>query len=114
MQQLVAVWSRLDVRRRVIAALATLAMFTSVLAISRMATAPQMSLLYSGLESGAAGEVLRALEQQGAAYDIRGGAIYVDSRQRDALRMTLAADGLPANGTAGYEVLDSLSGFGTT
>ncbi|MBC56948.1 MAG: flagellar M-ring protein FliF [Confluentimicrobium sp.] len=114
MQQLVAVWSRLDVRRRVIAALATLAMFTSVLAISRMATAPQMSLLYSGLESGAAGEVLRALEEQGAAYDIRGGAIYVDSRQRDALRMTLAADGLPANGTAGYEVLDSLSGFGTT
>ena len=34
--------------------------------------------------------------------------------QRDSLRMTLAAEGLPANSGAGYELLDGLSGFGTT
>ena len=28
--------------------------------------------------------------------------------------MTLAAEGLPANSGTGYELLDSLSGFGTT
>src|SRR5690606_7745693 len=33
---------------------------------------------------------------------------------RDGLRMALAAEGLPAAGAAGYELLDSLSGFGST
>src|SRR6056297_1931478 len=33
---------------------------------------------------------------------------------RDGLRMTLAGEGLPANSNRGYELLDGLSGFGTT
>lgn len=33
---------------------------------------------------------------------------------RDELRMTLASEGLPANGARGYELLDNLNGFGTT
>ncbi|MHC0051981.1 flagellar basal-body MS-ring/collar protein FliF [Actibacterium sp. D379-3] len=114
MQQIIAVWSNLDPRRRVIVALATLAMFAAILAMSRMATTPQMALLYSGLKNSAAGEVVQALEQRGAAYEVRNGAIYVDGAQRDELRMTLASEGLPAAGGAGYELLDNLSGFGTT
>lgn len=114
MQQLATVWSSLSVQRRVVVAAATVAMFVAVMALSRLATAPSLSLLYSGLESQAAGDVLAALDQRGVVYEVRGGAIYVDSAQRDALRMALAAEGLPANGTAGYELLDSLSGFGTT
>ncbi len=73
-----------------------------------------MTLLYAGLESGAAGDIVRALDQRGVAYEIRGGSIYVPGTQRDELRMTLASEGLPANGNRGYELLDSLSGFGTT
>ncbi|MEL7117674.1 MAG: flagellar M-ring protein FliF, partial [Pseudomonadota bacterium] len=73
-----------------------------------------MALLYSGLDPAAAGEVVAALEQQGVAYDVRTGAILVDSAQRDSLRMTLAAEGLPASNGQGYELLDSLTGFGTT
>jgi len=45
---------------------------------------------------------------------VRGGSIYVPVEQRDELRMTLASEGLPANNNRGYELLDSLSGFGTT
>ena len=36
------------------------------------------------------------------------------SAARDRIRMALAAKGLPAGGPAGYEILDNLSGFGTT
>src|SRR6056297_911368 len=82
--------------------------------LARMASSPTMTLLYSGLESGPAGEVVAALEQRGVAYDLRGGAILVDASQRDALRMTLAGEGLPSNSSKGYELLDGLSGFGTT
>ena len=114
MQQLLSVWSALEPRRRVIVVLATLAMFAAVIGLSRMAAAPGMSLLYAGLESSAAGEVVAKLEQQGVSYEVRGGTIFVDSTRRDELRMTLASEGLPANNSAGYELLDSLSGFGTT
>ncbi|MDA5092828.1 flagellar basal-body MS-ring/collar protein FliF [Aliiroseovarius sp. KMU-50] len=114
MQQLLSVWSVLDTRKKVIVGLATLAVFAAVLGISRMASQPSMSLLYAGLESGAAGEVVKALEARGAQYEVRGGAIYVASAQRDGLRMTLASEGLPTNSSKGYELLDGLSGFGTT
>lgn len=114
MQQLIDVWTALDSRRRILVGLATIAMFAAVLGLSRMATSKNMTLLYAGLESGPAGEVVTALEQRGVVFDVRGGAIYVDSARRDELRMTLASAGLPANSSQGYELLDSLNGFGTT
>ncbi|MFN3993342.1 MAG: flagellar basal-body MS-ring/collar protein FliF [Tabrizicola flagellatus] len=114
MQNLIAIWTSLDLRRRIILVGATVAMFTAVLVLSRMAGRPEMGLLYAGLEPSAAGEVVAALDQQGIGYEIRGDSILVDVSRRDALRMSLAADGLPTVGGAGYELLDSLSGFGTT
>lgn len=114
MQQIMSVWNALDIRRRIFVGLATVAMFVAVLALSGMATKPGMSLLYSGLEPGPAGDVLLALDQRNVEYDVRGGAIFVNSTLRDELRMSLASEGLPANNSDGYELLDSLSGFGTT
>jgi flagellar M-ring protein FliF len=113
-QQLLNAWTGLDLRRQIIVIAATVAMFFAVLAMSRMATAPSMTLLYAGLENGAAGDVVRSLEQRGVVFDVRGGSIFVDSKERDQLRLTLASEGLPANSNSGYELLDSLSGFGTT
>lgn len=114
MQQLLNVWMRLDFSRQAVVILATGAMFFTIIFMSRMASAPTMTLLYAGLENGAAGEVIRSLEQRGIAFDVRGGSIFVDSEQRDQLRLTLASEGLPANSNRGYELLDSLNGFGTT
>ncbi len=114
MQNVLGVWSGLDTRRKVIVVLATLAMFAAVLALSQIATSKRMDLLYAGLESRAAGDVIASLEQQNVTYEVRGDSIYVDATRRDELRMTLAGQGLPANGAAGYELLDNLSGFGTT
>lgn len=114
MQQLTDLWHMLSPRKRVIVGLATLFMFAAVYGLSALATRPTMALLYSGIDGSAAGEVLRALDQKGAAYEVRGDAIYVSAATRDQLRMELAAQGLPANSGTGYELLDSLSGFGTT
>lgn len=114
MQQFLDLWTTLDMRRRVIAALSVLAVAVTLAALYRMATKPVLALLYSGLESSQAGEVVRALEQRGVLYEVRGGAIYVENKARDELRMTLATEGLPRNNSQGYELLDSLSGFGTT
>lgn len=114
MQHLLSVWTNLEPQRRIIVVLATVAMFAAVLALSRIASTPGMSLLYAGLESSAAGDVVSTLEQRGVSYEVRGTSVFVDSSRRDELRMTLASEGLPANNGTGYELLDSLSGFGTT
>jgi flagellar M-ring protein FliF len=113
-QNLLSLWLAMDFRRRIVVAGATLAMFAAVLGLSRMATQPDLVLLYAGLDGVAAGEVIAALDQRGVIYEVRGNAIHVPAQDRDALRMTLAAEGLPATGATGYELLDGLTGFGTT
>ena len=114
MDSLLSVWLKLDTRRRITAVLASLAVFAAILALSRGIGAPDLALLYAGLEPDASGEVIAALEQRGVAYEVRGDAIYVTSSARDVLRMSLASEGLPASNSQGYELLDNLSGFGTT
>ncbi len=93
---------------------ATVVVMLAVLGLTRLASAPNMALLYAGLENDAAGDVVKALEARGVQYDVRAGAIFVPEAERDALRLTLASEGLPANSGQGYELLDGLSGFGTT
>lgn len=114
MTPLLATWSALDLRRRIVVIVATAAMFLAVLGVARMANAPSMALLYSGLDGAASGEVIAALEARGVPYAVAGDSIRVPSDRRDELRMLLAAEGLPAAGASGYELLDGLTGFGTT
>lgn len=109
-----ALWNMLDTRKRLVVGGATMAMFALMVILARVAMQPSMALLYAGLENAAAGEVVQALEARTIPYEVRGDAIYVPQAQRDELRLMLAASGLPANSHAGYELLDQLSGFGTT
>ena len=114
MNSLASVWSKLDGRKRAIVLGATLAMFAAIVFLARGPGTGTMALLYAGLEAAAAGEVGAALEARGTPYEIRGDAIWVPEYARDLERVTLAAEGLPAQSADGYELLDSLSGFGTT
>ncbi|MCV2867093.1 flagellar basal-body MS-ring/collar protein FliF [Defluviimonas sp. WL0002] len=114
MQQFLALWQALRPKHRIIVVAAAVSMFAAVLLLAGASGNPSKALLYSGLDQARAGEVLAALERHGVPYDIRGDAIYVDSVRRDEMRMVLASEGLPANSGAGYELLDGLSGFGTT
>ncbi len=114
LEQLQNVFASADTRRKIIAGLAAAGMFAAILAMTNLASKPSLTLLYTGLESGQAGEIVQALEQRGMQYDVRGGSIFVEAAQRDALRMTLASEGLPASSSKGYELLDNLTGFGTT
>ncbi len=96
--------------------LATSVVLTVVLTLftAQLAQRPDMALLYAGLEGRVAGDVITKLDQMGVASEIRGDAVYVSRGDRDRVRMLLAASGLPASGQQGYELLDGLSGFGTT
>lgn len=114
MQKIQSLWSALDTTKRVMIIGAAVVMFAAIMGLARLASSPGMSLLYAGLEDAASGEVIQMLDTRGIRYDVRGDAIFVPSAQRDETRLILAAAGLPANSHSGYELLDSLSGFGTT
>ncbi|MEJ6393017.1 flagellar basal-body MS-ring/collar protein FliF [Gymnodinialimonas sp. 2305UL16-5] len=114
MNTLLETWNGMDGRRRgmLIGGIAALAVVLMIL--TRIASQPSYALLYSGLDAAAAGEVVEAISARGIAHRVEGDTILVDAAERDALRMALAGEGLPANGPQGYELLDNLSGFGTT
>lgn len=80
----------------------------------KIARAPHYSLLFGNLEQPQAGEVISALDKQSVSYQIRGNSIYVEDDIRDEIRLRLASEGLPATSVVGYELLDQLTGFGTT
>jgi flagellar M-ring protein FliF len=114
MEQLRRTWAALDLRRRLIVVGAGALSLVAILALAQMATRPAMALLYSGLDPATAGEVVGRLEQMNVASEVRGDAIYVPEDARDRVRLALAREGLPRQGQAGYELLDSLSGFSAT
>jgi flagellar M-ring protein FliF len=114
MDRLAKLWAGQDKKRLIILAFVTVAAFAAILGLTRLATAPRMELLYADLDPAAAGEVMASLEGRGIAHEVRGAAIYVDGAMRDALRLQLAGEGLPRHDGSGYELLDGLSGFGTT
>ena len=111
---LTEIWTGMDGRRRGFLLGGVAALGVVLVILARVVTAPTYDLLYAGLDPAAASEVIAAVEARGVAYRVEGDQILVDSAARDTLRMTLAGEGLPANGAAGYELLDGLSGFGTT
>jgi flagellar M-ring protein FliF len=107
-------WRKLSARNQIAAIVAALAVIGVGTVLFRAATMPPLTLLYAGLDSAAAGEILTTLEQQGVRAEARGDAIFVPADRRDALRMSLARDGLPRQGQAGFELLDEMNGFSTS
>lgn len=114
MQQIQDTWTALSMGKRAVVLGGTLMMFLAIASLGRLAANPSMELLYSGLDAKTSGEILTALDARSIPYEVRNNSIYVAGGQRDSLRMDLAAQGLPRNGSVGYELLDGLSGFGTT
>lgn len=114
MQNLMSIWQSLDLQRKILLLASTLGMFLLILIGARFLNTPNMALLYANLEAAEAGEVIASLEAQGVTAEIRGGNIYVPASARDRLRLSLAAQGLPADTGEGYELLERMTGFGTT
>ncbi|SMO74201.1 flagellar basal-body MS-ring/collar protein FliF [Paracoccus laeviglucosivorans] len=107
-------WRERSAKQRAVLVAAFAIAFGSVIGLSWLASRPNMAMLYSGLDPQQSGAIMAAVEKSGVPYEIRGDAIWVEDARRDALRMTLAGEGLPSASGTGYEILDGMSGFGTT
>ena len=114
MQALIDDWKAGRYTRIAVLAGAVAATFALILVMARVASAPTMELLFARLDPPVAGRIVTELQTRGVVHSVRGDSIYVDGAVRDRLRLELAGEGLPGADGAGYEILDGLSGFGTT
>lgn len=85
--------------------------------LSLRMSSPVMAPLYTGLPMQDSGKIVTELEKQGVHYELRadGGQILVPSDTVARLRMAMAEQGLPSNGSVmGYELFDQSDAMGTS
>src|SRR5690606_32065628 len=75
----------------------------------------RMEVAFTNLETSDSAQVVDVLRDNGVPYEVTsdGSTIRVPSDQVAAARMLVASEGLPEDGTVGFELFDSTS-FGTT
>lgn len=108
---IINVWRALPLQKQIISIGSVLATLALIFTLMSVTLKPKMDLLYSGLDSAAAGDVIAKLDNLNVKYDVRGNAIYADSSRRDSLRLELAREGLPKQSVVGYELFDTMNSF---
>lgn len=106
--------NKLSRRQQIILAMSTIFSAVGILLMGAVASKQPMALLYSGLDEITMAELIDKVDSQGIKYKHKNGALYVEKSKRDRIRLDLAKQGLPKRGQSGYELLDDISGFGTT
>ncbi len=107
-------WNNLDStnRTRIVSVFVLLAL--SVTGFLLMVNHKEYVILYSGLDSKDAGEILNKLEEMGVSSRPQGtGAILVPKELEERVRMQLSAEGYPKSGF-NYDLFMNSGGFGTT
>jgi flagellar M-ring protein FliF len=104
-------------RNRQIAVIAGVALSIAVaVAVILWSQAPDYSTLFNNLPDKEMGEVMDVLEKLNIPHkvDSHTGTLQVPSDKVHEVRLKLAAQGLPKDGSQGFELLDQDRGFGTS
>lgn len=116
MQALTDLLNKLGAARLAAMAAVALALIGAFAFLILRATAPQMTPLFTDLSVEDSATIIKDLERQGVAYEMKNdGAIILVPRERVArIRMKLAEGGLPKGGGVGYELFDKSDALGAT
>jgi flagellar M-ring protein FliF len=111
-QNLQEMWTKMTERNRKIVLGAAAALGVGIIAaivfLVVSAQKPGMSVLYSNLSGNDAHAVVETLQKDGVKYEIAddGKTIKVPQNKVPETRISMAAEGLPTGGTAGFELFD--------
>jgi flagellar M-ring protein FliF len=101
-------WGSLSMGQRLALGGVLLAVFAGILLVAQWAGRPPYGVLFSNLESQDAGAVTGKLRDQKIDYRLTDGGrtIQVPQDKVYDLRLSLATEGLPRGGSAGFELFD--------
>ncbi len=96
-------------RTRVTTLLSVAAAIALIVAVALWAREPEMRPLYASLPDRDANAVVQSLQQMNVPFKMAdsGGAILVPATQIHDVRLKLASQGLPRNGTPGFELFET-------
>ncbi len=104
-QQVSTFWSRQSTSQKITLIALILAAVIVVPLLITWATQPSYEVAFSGMSEEDAGEVIDKLNESGIEYRLQGtGTILVPQDQVYEVRLQMAREGLPQNGTVGFEL----------
>ncbi len=107
---------KLPLTQKIVFPLLIAASVSGIIFVSQWASRPDYVVLYSDLQPADSAAVLERLKSLKIKYDVRdgGNTIAISPPEMvSELRISLAAEGVPKSGTAGFELLDGTN-FGMT
>ncbi len=107
---------KLPLTQKIIFPLLVLASISGIIFVSQWASRPDYVVLYSDLQPADSAAVIERLKNLKIKYDVRDGGNTIaitPPEMVSELRISLAAEGIPKSGTAGFELLDGTN-FGMT
>jgi flagellar M-ring protein FliF len=112
----VSFFKTLGASRIIAMGVVTLALMAFFAFLILRAAQPQMSPLFTDLSLEDSSAIIKDLERQGIAYNIKndGATLLIPKEQIPRLRMKLAESGLPKGGGVGYEIFDKSDALGAT
>lgn len=114
LEQLFAGYLKLPLAQKILMPALIVFSISAILFVSKMATEPDYTVLYSDLSPADSGAVVERLKDLKTAYKVDGNTISVSPPEAvHELRISLASEGLPKTGTVGFELFDGTS-FATT
>jgi len=105
-RQLSGIWKQLGINQRISIVVTAVVVVVGLSSVAYWSSRADYALLYGKLDDAEAGNVVAALEDAKVPYRLGHGAIYVPSDKVYAMRMQLAAKGLPKSDGVGFEIFD--------
>lgn len=104
-EQFLAFWKRQSRLQRGLLIALVVAGVAASAAFLTWANTPTYAVAFSGLSEADAGVIVEKLTEAGVTYQLKdGGTILVSSDQVYEVRLSMARQGLPQNGTVGFEL----------
>ncbi len=108
LEQIAAFWRKLSTSKRIALVTLTLAALLAVLAVGVLGSREHYAYLYTELATEDAAAIVEKLKTQQVPFQLENGgtAVMVPEERVAALRLELAAGGLPRGGRVGFEIFD--------
>ena len=107
LENITVVWQRLSLVQRAILIAILIAGGIIATFLTKWASSPDMTSLYTGLSAEDAGKICDKLGEKSVPFELRGtGSIYVPKEYVYQMRADLAKDGLPGGDSPGYKLFE--------